>query len=205
MQPFLTVIAMLVGYGVLHSLLAAIATKKFVHQWLGTRLYEGWYRLFFNAVAGITFLPILAYVGMNSGDSIWRSSPPWSYGLLAIQLAGLVGLTVSLLQIDGWRFLGISQILAWFNGDPLPLPDEPLQIKGVYRLVRHPLYLFSMMVLWALPVMSAASLGLATGTTLYFIVGSYFEEKKLHAAFGEAYAQYQRDVPWMIPFLKISS
>jgi len=38
--------------------------------------------------------------------------------------------------------------------------------------------------------------------TVYVIIGSILEEKKLILEFGDAYKKYQDDVPMLIPFTK---
>jgi protein-S-isoprenylcysteine O-methyltransferase Ste14 len=40
--------------------------------------------------------------------------------------------------------------------------------------------------------------------TIYVIVGTRLEENKLRIEFGEVYAQYQKEVPMLIPFTKPS-
>jgi protein-S-isoprenylcysteine O-methyltransferase Ste14 len=52
-----------------------------------------------------------------------------------------------------------------------------------------------------MPVMSWNLLALNLGVTLYFIIGSRFEEDKLLDEFGEAYAEYRRRTPAFLPRL----
>jgi protein-S-isoprenylcysteine O-methyltransferase Ste14 len=75
-------------------------------------------------------------------------------------------------------------------------------MNGLYGVVRHPLYFFSMLVLWFMPVMSAAWLGFCIGSSVYFVLGSLLEERKLRRAFGQDYRNYQRQVAWMIPLVR---
>lgn len=205
MQEFLLVFMLLLAYGAFHSVLAANHFKAFIVTVIGKRAYLGLYRLFYNVVATLTLLPVLLVIAAKPGDTIWQIGSPLSYLLWAIQAVGLIGLAISLLQIDGMRFLGLRQAAAWWNGDKLPLPEESLQRGGVYRLVRHPLYLFSLMFLWANPTMTTALLGFNIGATMYFLLGSLLEEQKLDVAFGKTYQEYQATVPWMIPFTKLSN
>lgn len=202
MQQFMTMLALLVLYGTIHSFTAAVFLKRWVHNWIGERTFQGLYRLLFNIIATVTLLPVLYYGIREPGTVVWRADGVIAVILILIQLTGLIGLSISLLQIDGMRFLGIRQLLAWMSGDPLPLPDEPMQTSGVYGLVRHPLYLFSLMAIWPSPIMTTTWLGFNVGATLYFIIGSLFEEQKLRQEFGEQYDAYQDKVPWMIPFVK---
>ncbi|PJF39099.1 MAG: hypothetical protein CUN55_15315, partial [Phototrophicales bacterium] len=176
-----------------------------VRRFIGERLYQGWYRLTFNTIAVVTFLPVLFYLAHDRGQIIWEVQGGGALFLQGVQLVGLIGLVVSLLQIDGMRFLGIRQTFAWLNGEPLPLPSEPLTTSGVYALVRHPLYFFSLLFIWAIPTMYSAWLGFCVGSTVYFMIGSLFEEQKLRRDFGAAYESYQQQVSWLIPFLRLPS
>jgi protein-S-isoprenylcysteine O-methyltransferase Ste14 len=106
---------------------------------------------------------------------------------------------VSLLQINLGRFIGLSQAAAYLQGEKLPLPEETLQYSGVYRLVRHPLYLFSLLVIWPMGTMNESLLAFNIGTTIYFLIGSIFEERKLASVYGKEYRQYQKRTPSIIP------
>jgi protein-S-isoprenylcysteine O-methyltransferase Ste14 len=49
--------------------------------------------------------------------------------------------------------------------------------------------------------MTQNSLTVYIGATIYTLVGAYFEERKLLQDFGEAYAEYRRRTPMLIPGL----
>ncbi|MBZ0306368.1 MAG: hypothetical protein K8I82_09905, partial [Anaerolineae bacterium] len=133
----------LLMFGVFHSLMAAVGFKALMLSLVGERAYLGLYRLFYNIVSVVTFVPVLLWAAVEPGDTLWSLDGATAGIFIMLQGVGLLGLLISLLQIDGLRFVGLRQAAAYFSGDPLPLPDEPLTISGVYRLVRHPLYLFS--------------------------------------------------------------
>jgi protein-S-isoprenylcysteine O-methyltransferase Ste14 len=189
----------MLAYGALHTLMAGWLKPRFVARF-GQRAYHGLYRMVFNVVSVVSAMPIAALVILAERGIIWQIPLRYEPLLLTIQLIGLIGMAASLLQIDGGRFLGIPQMKAYLAGQPLPLPDEPLKTDGLYGLVRHPLYLFSLLVIWPVPVMREAYFGACLGITLYFIVGSFYEERRLLAAFGQQYADYQQRVPRLIPF-----
>ena len=199
----LNVIAALLVYGVFHSLTAALHVKAVFVSLMGQRVYLGFYRLFYNTVSGITLLPVLALVAAEPGPDIWVLDDAPEIAFRVIQLIGVLGGMISLLQIDAMRFVGLRQAAAYLNGDPLPLPDEPLTLTGLYAMVRHPLYLFSLIFVWFEPQMSAAWFGFCIGATVYFLLGSLWEEQKMVRAFGQTYLDYRRRVAWMIPFLKL--
>lgn len=186
-------------FAVIHTLMAGRFKQAF-RKWFGDRAYYGLYRLLYNAFSLITLLPVVLLVVFNEGGVVWRVPLSWEPVMLAAQLIGLIGLAVSLLQIDLMRFAGITQAWHYVMRRPLPLPDEPLQIKGLYRLMRHPLYLFSLLILWPVTTMTWAYLGFCIGATVYFAIGSVYEERRLLAAYGDSYAAYQARVPWLIPW-----
>lgn len=189
------------AYGVLHTLMAGQLKPRFAARF-GQRAYEGLYRIVFNGVSLVSFVPIGALVLWLHGSVVWAWPAGASPFLLLIQAVGLAGLVASVLHIDGMRFLGISQCLAYLRGTPLPLPAEPLSTGGLYGLVRHPLYLFSLLAIWPVGVMTEAYLGMCLGVTAYFVIGSVYEERRLLAAFGDSYAQYRQRVPRIVPFLR---
>ena len=162
----------------------------------------GLYRLSYSIVSVLTFLPVLSLVTAGPGQTVWNAEGMTAGALLATRAMAGIGLAMAFLQIDAFRFLGIKDAIAYFRGRPLPLPPERLAKRGVYRLVRHPLYLFSVIALWSSPVMTESALGFALGATLYFVLGSILEERKMARAFGPAYEAYRKTVPWLIPFVK---
>ncbi len=201
---FITTFCLMALFGVLHSWLAGQNIKQAIRKRMGERAYHGFYRLGYNVFAVLTLLTPGLFVLFNPGRVIWQIDGVARLPLLAIQVVGLVGLFTSLLQIDFWRFAGLRQVNAYLSNQPLPLPDEPLQINGLYRLVRHPLYLFSLMVIWPLDTMTESWLAFNIASTLYFTLGSLLEERRLIAVYGESYLEYRQQVPWLIPFLKLT-
>jgi methanethiol S-methyltransferase len=198
----LEVLAAVLLYGALHSLTAATGWKARVAARVGDRAFLGLYRLGYTVASVLTFLPVLALMASQPGRNVWSASGATAAALTTLRALAGIGLALALLQIDGLRFLGIRDAVAYFRGQALPLPPERLATAGVYRLVRHPLYLFGAIALWASPVMTESFLGFAIGATLYFAVGSILEERRMLSAFGPDYVAYQDRVPWLLPFLR---
>lgn len=190
-------------FSIVHSILARLPIKAWVGRRMGKRAYEGLYRLGYNALAGITFLPVLYILFFMPGGRVWSFDGLAALPFRLLQLTGIIGLTISLLQIDLGRFIGTRQMRAYLNGDPLPLPPEPLKTNGVYGLVRHPLYLFSLLVLWFTPNMTSTALVFVITATIYFVLGSILEERTMVKLFGQTYQQYQQRVPWLVPFVRL--
>ena len=58
------------------------------------------------------------------------------------------------------------------------------------------------MILWGL-VRDPVSLATAVWGSLYLMIGTYFEERKLRRLYGKAYDDYSRRVPPFIPRPKL--
>ena len=71
--------------------------------------------------------------------------------------------------------------------------------SGLFRLCRHPLYLFTILGWLITPVMSLDRLAFIIYACLYLVVGVPIEERKLVKIFGQSYIDYQRRVPAIIP------
>ncbi len=191
----------MLAYGLVHSLLASEGSKQWFTRRLDERAYHGLYRLYFNVLAVLLFIPIALMIVFYDNRIAWQFDLRWELPLMVLQAVGIIGLVLSLLQIDGGRFIGLAQANAYVSGDDLPLPPENLTTTGVYRLVRHPLYFFSLLIIWPVTTMTYAYLGFAIGTTLYMVVGSLYEERRMIEYFGQAYRDYRAQVAWIIPFL----
>lgn len=180
-------------YGALHSLMASHWAKDSARRIFGPGS-DHWYRLAFNLLAGILFLPVLIVVALYPGTVVYRLDFPWLLPAAGIQLLALIVLVLGLFQTDALRFLGLRQLRQ-------PDPDRPpsLVVSGLYRWVRHPLYTAGLAFIWFTPWMSTSILALNLGLTAYIFIGSVFEERRLLSVFGQAYADYQSRVPRLIP------
>jgi protein-S-isoprenylcysteine O-methyltransferase Ste14 len=192
---FLAVLA----WGLLHSILASLSAKKWARERMGPtagRLY----RLFFNLIAAITLLPVLALSFLLPDRVLYHIPFPWILLTLLVQALATLALLYGLLQTGARDFLGLAQLLRGQTVRP-----RELVRGGLYRWVRHPLYAAGLLLIWLTPVMTVNVLALNIGLTLYILIGIRYEERKLEAEFGADYAAYRRATPMLIPFLKFPS
>lgn len=183
-------------YGFVHSLLATVGTKARVRQLFGPGA-DRWYRLAYNLIGILTFLPVLGVLALYPGRTLYGIPTPWTYLTLAGQLVAIIALAVGLLQTGVWSFLGFEQLLVQ-SGDNMP----QMVTGGLYRWVRHPLYTAGLIFIWLTPVMTLNLLMLNLGLTIYLVVGAVYEERKLVREFGIAYIDYQNKTPMLIPGLR---
>lgn len=195
-SPWLILLAVL-GYGLLHTILASLRMKALAREWFGPKI-DRWYRIIFNGIAIITLLPILVMPILLNDKVIYRIPFPWVIISLLIQLVAVVVLLVGLKQSGLAAFLGVRQIL-----HPEQTSPSNLVTGGLYRYVRHPQYTAGLVFIWLVPIMTWNVMALDLGLTAYIIVGAYFEERKGLIEFGEAYAEYRKRTPMLVPFLRI--
>ncbi|MBI1879120.1 MAG: isoprenylcysteine carboxylmethyltransferase family protein, partial [Chloroflexi bacterium] len=193
---WLSVLSLIIYFGVyavLHSLLAGLAVKNWAQHVFGPGV-ERWYRLVYNIIAVITLLPLFPPLVWLPTQTLYVAPAPWRWLMVGGQLLALVALAATLLQTGLFYFLGLAQLIV-----ERPAESGALSVHGFYGWVRHPLYFFSLLFLWLTPVMTINLLTTYLLFTLYFYVGSFFEERRLLAEFGSAYRDYQQRVPRLIP------
>ena len=181
-------------WGLVHSLLASMKFKNFVRKTLGDGFMK-FYRLLYNLFAVMSLAPILYLMISLPNPILYRVPSLWNYVMLAGQGISALFLLIAVLQTDLLSFAGLRQLIeAEKTGD--------LVTGGLYRIVRHPLYTFSLLILWLSPSMTVNSFVVYTALTTYVLIGIIFEERKLLREFGNEYANYKLTTPMLLPGLK---
>ncbi len=185
------------SFGAVHSILAGAGAKGRLDS-----LFGAYYRLSYNVFAALHIAAIWALGGWVLSARAYGFEPGVAAALTGIRVLGVVVLVLALRQYDLGLFSGLKQIRAGKQGVPeydYGDEDEPLVTDGLHRFVRHPLYLGAYMIIWGGAV---SDFGLATAVwgSLYLFIGARHEERSLSALYGEAYADYKRRVPAVIPW-----
>jgi len=181
------------AYFLLHSFFASLFFKRIVEKTLpGVMPY---YRLIFNGLALILLLLPLWMLFAYQGELIieWTGVFRWLSHLLLI--AVIWGFLWSMRYYDGSEFLGIRQLKDKVNNVE---DQENFHISPLHRYVRHPWYFLGLILIWSRD-MNAAFLVTACLITVYFVIGSRAEEKKLIEYHGDVYREYVRRVPGLLP------
>jgi methanethiol S-methyltransferase len=79
---------------------------------------------------------------------------------------------------------------------------DRLVVRGPYRLVRHPLYLGWLLVVWGAPLMTGDRMLFAILSSAYLLLAMPWEEQSMAQTLGRDYARYRATVRWrLIPGL----
>lgn len=95
-----------------------------------------------------------------------------------------------------------SGALGWMSlmGRIAPrFPDMPT--RGLFAVIRQPIYLAFALTLWTVPVWTPDQLALAVAFTAYCLLAPRLKERRFTARYGARFAHYRADVPYMIPRL----
>lgn len=188
-------------FGIVHSLLAAYQAKLIAQRVLGHSLATAIYRLAFNLIGVLSIALALYWTFALPDRELYRFPEPVNIVALITQALAGLGIAYSIYQLDFFFFAGLRQLIGANRFALESTSTAHLVTNGLHRYVRHPLYTTSLIFLYLTSPMTINRLALITSFTLYFYIGSIFEERKLVREFGAAYRQYQTQVPRLIPRL----
>ena len=181
----------------------AIAIPPGVLYWLLIHPWAGWWRRGGPVFTYCAVLPVIAALGVllfQVRRQLMGANLGTNWNLVGVAL--IVSCADIWLEAQYWRQLSLSTLVG--------IPELSQRRKGtllrsgIYGVVRHPRYL-------------SAGIGLAASVLIVNYRGLYIlavslappgylalilEERELRDRFGDAYRQYQREVPQLIPRLR---
>ena len=187
-----------------HSVMARTRAK----QWIAARLPSTLERSTYVWIASALFFATCFW---------WRRLPgelyaPEGLGRWAghvVQLGGLSLIARSVSTLDVLELAGIRQV-----SEPRAHPVAPAEapagrpphpqprVDGPYGMVRHPLYLGWVLVVYGAPHMTVNRVLFACISTVYLLLAIPWEERPMVETFGDAYTQYAARVRWrLIPWV----
>lgn len=156
-----------------------------------------WYRLAYSLYSTLFLLGLFVFAAIIAPYWIFEPSEGSTYFGYMLATFGTIISVKSMKGISAGRFIG------WRPHDDLSEKEELIR-DGWYKHMRHPLYAGLILIFlgYFLYVPNLSSLIHLLALLFYLPFGIYFEEKKLIAIYGEAYVDYQKNVPPLFPWFK---
>ncbi len=172
-----------------------------VRKSIQTRIEKFIPAYFYNALYGLVSSFTLCLVIL-----CWQPHPFLLYDLNVFFTLILRGLFFSALMGTIWGAyalknfdpFGKTQIQNHFKDHPQEKPY--FKAKGPYLYVRHPLYFFTLILIWSPPSMTVDRALFNLLWTIWIIIGTILEERDLLMVFGDTYRQYQKKIPMLVPW-----
>ncbi|MEO5378356.1 MAG: DUF1295 domain-containing protein [Magnetococcus sp. DMHC-6] len=197
-QAFWTDVTLMLLFALHHS----VAPRPFFKRWLARLLPSHLERSVYVLMAAL-LLGMVLWHWQPLPMPIWRVEQGGVVYLIhGVFIVGIITSLVAMFQTDHYELFGLRQILLYWKNQPYFPP--PFNEKGLYKWVRHPMMLGTLLVLWATPHMTAGHLLFSVFLSCYIFIGIFFEERDLEATLGALYVDYRQRVPMVIPFIKRS-
>jgi len=166
---------------------------------------EAWTRIIPAAAERSTYvlfaslaLALLFWQWRPMGGTVWEvENGAGRLAIWAVYGLGWVLLLFATVLINHFDLFGLRQVYLHLKGKPNP--GLYFRTPGMYRYVRHPIYVAWLCIFWATPEMTTAHLVFAAATTIYILMAIPWEERDLIQIHGEAYRMYRERVPKLVP------
>jgi protein-S-isoprenylcysteine O-methyltransferase Ste14 len=178
-------LALIAAFGLQHSLMARPALKQRWRALMPAALERATYVHAANLVllALIAFWQPIPLVVWQVEHALLRDA---CWGLFAL---GWIILLAGALSFGMAELLGLRQVLDWYRERaPRPLP---LKTNGLYRWLKHPMYVGVLLAVWATPYMTIGHALLAAGLTAYVLIAKRYEERDLKRTYGRVYQAWK--------------
>lgn len=132
-----------------------------------------------------------------SGVVLWRAEGAAFWVMSGLFAASWALLTKASFDAGAAVQSGSLGWTALARGVPPRFP--PMPERGLFRLVRQPIYLAFALVLWTPPVWTADQVALASVWTLYCVLAPRLKERRFARLFGARFEAYRARTPYMLP------
>lgn len=131
---------------------------------------------------------------------IWWRAEGWALAVICMAYAG-AWLVLLKASFDAGAEVQ-SGALGWMSVMARIAPRFPdMPTRGLFRLIRQPIYVAFALTLWTVPVWTPDQLALATCYTAYCLLAPRLKERRFAARYGPRFAEYRARVPYALPRL----
>ncbi len=176
-----------------HSLMI----RKSIRQWLARFVGEAYLGALYTITAGMALL-ILVVLWQGSDRVLADPQGLVRWLMRAVFFLSLIGFNWGLRALKAFDMIGTAPLFRYLRGLDSPAP-MPFTVRGPYCWVRHPLYLFCLLLIWSGPEVTTDRLLYNILWTVWIVFASMLEERDLIACFGDEYRRYQAQVPMLFP------
>ncbi len=152
---------------------------------------------FFAVASGLALIVLFAF-WQESANTVAKATGSLRWLLRGVYFLSLGGFFWGMRALGVFDPFGVRPILDHLR-DRKP-SAVPFTVRGPYHWVRHPLYLFMLLMIWAYPDLTTDRLLFNILWTVWIVGGTVLEERDLTASLGNAYREYQSRVPMLIPY-----
>jgi protein-S-isoprenylcysteine O-methyltransferase Ste14 len=196
-SPLLVALAVNVGllglFALQHSVMARRGFKERWTEIVPEHLERSTYVLAASLVLGL-----LMWGWRPIPEVVWSVEEPAAAAVLdGLFWVGWAVVLVATFLIDHFRLFGLKQVWGHVRGRDFEPPE--FQTPGLYRYVRHPLYLGFLLAFWCTPTMTVGHLLFAGVWTGWILLAIRLEERDLVRFHGDAYRQYRQRVGMLLP------
>jgi protein-S-isoprenylcysteine O-methyltransferase Ste14 len=181
-----------IAFFVQHSVMIRKSFKKWSSQFIEQK-YHG--ALF--TIASAILLLILVVLWQKSNHTVHEAEGIVRWGFRVLFVLSVIGFYWGIQALGRFDAYGLLPILK--GAKYSAATSSQLTVRGPYRWVRHPLYLFCILMIWSCPDLTVDRLLFNLLWTAWIVVGTILEERDLVAQFGENYIGYQTEVPMLLP------
>ena len=174
-------VALFTLFALHHSVMARTGAKAWISRMIPSELERSAYVW----IASLLFLAV-CWLWQPLPGTAWEVTGLLKWPMFALLAVGFELTERAARQVGVWELAGVRQANR----------ARPVELKatGPFGVVRHPIYLGWVLIVFGAPEMTNSRLLFAVISTAYLVAAIPWEEASLVEAFGEKYRAYQRQV-----------